>query len=45
MIRPNLEKLDKSKYPKFNRGLLPKTEIKSITKLNTLTGTFIDEEK
>ena len=45
MIRPNLEKLDKSKYPKFDRGLLPKTEIKPITKLNTLTGKFIDEEK
>ncbi len=45
MIRPNLEKLDKSKYPKFDRGLLPKTEIKFTTKLNTLTGQFIDEEK
>ena len=45
MIRPNLEKLDKEKYPKFDRGLLPKTEIKPITKLNTLTGKFIDEEK
>ena len=45
MIRPNLEKLDKAKYPKFDRGLLPKTEIKSTTKLNTLTGKFIDEEK
>ena len=45
MIRPNLEKLDKSKYPKFDRGLLPKTEIKSTTKLNTLTGKFINEEK
>lgn len=45
MIRPNLEKFDKEKYPKFDRGLLPKTEIKSTTKLNTLTGKFIDEEK
>lgn len=45
MIRPNLEKLDKSKYPKFDRGLLPKTEIKPTAKLNTLTGQFIDEEK
>ena len=45
MIRPNLEKLDKSKYPKFDRGLFPKTEIKSTIKLNTLTGKFIDEEK
>lgn len=45
MIRPNLEKLDKEKYPKFDRGLLPKTEMKSTTKLNTLTGKFIDEEK
>lgn len=45
MIRPNLEKFDKEKYPKFDRGLLPKTEIKSTIKLNTLTGKFIDEEK
>lgn len=45
MIRPNIEKLDKSKYPKFDRGLFPKTEIKSTTKLNTLTGKFIEEEK
>ncbi len=45
MIRPNLEKLDKSKYPKFDRGLFPKTEIKTTTKLNTLTGDFIDKEK
>ena len=45
MIRPNLEKLDKEKYPKFDRGLLPKTEIKSTTKLNTLTGKFVNEEK
>lgn len=45
MIRPNLEKFDKEKYPKFDKGLLPKTEIKSTTKLNTLTGKFIDEEK
>lgn len=45
MIRPNLEKFDKEKYPKFDRGLLPKTEIKSTTKLNTLTGKFIEEEK
>lgn len=45
MIKPNLEKLDKEKYPKFDRGLLPKTEIKSTTKLNTLTRKFIDEEK
>ncbi len=45
MIRPNLEKLDKSKYPKFDRGLLPKNEMKSTTKLNTLTGDFINKEK
>ncbi len=43
MIRPNLEKLDKEKYPKFDRGLLPKTEIKPTTKLNSLTGKFIEK--
>lgn len=45
MIRPNLEKFDKEKYPKFDKGVFPKTEIKSITKINTLTGKFIDKEK
>lgn len=45
MIRPNLEKFDKEKYPKFDRGLLPKMEIKSTTKLNTLTGKFTEKKK
>ena len=45
MIRPNLEKLDKEKYPKFDRGVFPKMEIKSTTKLNNMTGDFIDKEK
>jgi transcriptional regulator with XRE-family HTH domain len=45
MIRPNLEKFDKSKYPSFDSGVFPKMEIKSSTKLNTITGKFIDEEK
>ena len=45
MIRPNLEKLDKSKYPKLDMGVFPKMEIKSTAKLNTITGKFIDEEK
>ena len=45
IIRPNLEKFDKEKYPKFDRGVFPQTEIKSNTKLNTLTGKFIDKEK
>lgn len=45
MIRPNLEKFDKSKYPSFDSGVFPKMEIKSTTKLNTLTGRFIDDEK
>lgn len=45
MIRPNLEKFDKEKYPSFDSGVFPKMEIKSTTKLNTLTGIFIDDEK
>lgn len=28
MIRPNLEKLDKSKYPSFDSGVFPKKDIK-----------------
>ena len=45
MIRHNLEKFDKEKYPKFDKGVFPKAEIKSTTKINTLTGKFIDKEK
>ncbi len=45
MIKPNLEKLNKEKYSNFDRGVFPKTEIKSTTKLNTLTEKFIDKEK
>lgn len=44
LIKHNLEKLDKSKYPTFDTGLLPKTEIKPTTKLNTITGKFIDTD-
>lgn len=45
LIRPNLEKLDKEKYPKYDRGVFPKAEIKSTSRLNTITGTFIEKEK
>lgn len=45
LIRPNLEKLDKSKYPKFDRGLLPKTEIKSNIKYHTSSISITNEEK
>lgn len=42
LIKPNLEKFDKSKYPTYDAGLLPKTDLKSNRKINTLTGKFID---
>lgn len=45
LIRPNLEKLDKEKYPKYDSGIMPKKEIKSTSRLNTITGTFIEKEK
>lgn len=45
LIRPNLEKLDKEKYPKYDSGVMPKKEIKSTSRLNTITGTFIEKEK
>ena len=44
LIKPNLEKFDKSKYPKYDKGLLPNIEIKSNIKINTLTGKFIDTD-
>ena len=45
MIRPNLEKFDKSKYPSFDKGVFPKTEIKSNIKYNSITGKIIDKEE
>ena len=36
MIRPNLEKFDKSKYPSFDSGVFPKMEIKSDVKYPTI---------
>ena len=44
LIKPNLEKFDKSKYPPYDAGLLPKTDLKSNRKINTLTGKFIDTD-
>lgn len=45
MIRPNLEKFDKSKYPSFDSGVFPKTEIKSNVKYNSITGKIIYKEE
>ena len=45
MIRPNLEKFDKSKYPAFDKGVFPKMEIKSNLKYNSITGKIIDKEE
>lgn len=45
LIRPNLEKFDKEKYPKFDMALLPKRETQSKSVLNTMTGKFIEKEK
>ena len=45
MIRPNLEKFDKSKYPSFDSGVFPKREIKSNIKYNSITGKIIDKEE
>ncbi len=45
MIRPNLEKFDKSKYPAFDKGVFPKIEIKSNVKYNSITGKIIDKEE
>ena len=45
LIKPNLEKFDKSKYPSFDKGVFPKTEIKSNIKYNSITGKIIDKEE
>lgn len=45
MIRPNLEKFDKSKYPSFDKGIFSKMEIKSNVKYNFITGKIIDKEE
>lgn len=37
MIRPNLEKFDKSKYPSFDIGVAPKIEIQSNIKYPTFS--------
>ena len=45
LIRPNLEKFDKEKYPSFDKGVFPKMEIKSNVKYNSITGKIIDKEE
>lgn len=45
LIRPNLEKVDKSKYPAFDSGVFPKMEIKSNIKYNPITGKIIDKKE
>lgn len=44
MIRPNLEKFDKSKYPSFNSGVFPKMEIKSDVKYPTIPKELLDKK-
>ena len=44
MIRPNLEKFDKSKYPSFDSGVFPKMEINSDVKYHTVPKELLDEK-
>lgn len=44
MIRPNLEKFDKSKYPSFDKGVFPKMEIKSDVKYPTILKELLDKK-
>ncbi len=44
MIRPNLEKFDKSKYPSFDSGVFPKMEIKSDVKYPTIPKELLDRK-
>lgn len=43
IIRPNLEKFDKSKYPSFDSGVFPKIEIKSNVKYPTIPKELLDK--
>ncbi len=45
MIRPNLEKFDKSKYPSFDKGVFSKMEIKSDVKYPTLSADMVNEKE
>lgn len=45
MIRPNLEKFDKSKYPAHDYGVFPKMKFPSNHKINAITGEFIEDNK
>lgn len=44
MIRPNLEKFDKSKYPSFDSCVFPKMEIKSNVKYPTIPKELLDKK-
>ena len=44
IMRPNLEKFDKSKYPKYDPALYRKPTIQSNTKVNFSKGTFTNKE-
>ena len=44
MIRPNLEKFDKSKYSSFDSGVFPKMEIKSDVKYPTIPKELLDKK-
>lgn len=44
MIRPNLEKFDKSKYPSFDSGVFPKMEIKADVKYPTIPKELLDKK-
>lgn len=46
LIRPNLEKFDKSKYPAHDSGVFPKMKIVPTSKrINFMLGKYEDEEK
>ncbi len=44
MIRPNLEKFDKSKYPSFDSGVFSKMEIKSDAKYPTMPKELLNKK-
>ena len=44
-IRPNLEKVDKSIYPKYDSAMHQNFPIQNNLEINTLTGNYIEDKK
>lgn len=45
IIRPNLEKVDKSIYPKYDSAMRQNIPLQNNLKIDTLTGNYIEDKK